>query len=244
MSDQLINPDCGGGHSAGFRFTERRVGAVLSLVPAASELSQKRALDIGCNEGAFSRILCEKGYECLGIDIDDKRIETARRSLNSERLKFEVQNATELGTPDGSYDLILCLEVIEHLDDPEKLLDEIRRVMKPEGLLIISTPNNCSLEGLAGRALQAIGGRRWNAWDPTHQRIYSSLEFLRLMDRHRFRPVRIIGYYYWPSVYRFERMRLLNGLQSVFDPLRYACCSQFPFNRLGFDIIGAFSLRR
>jgi 2-polyprenyl-3-methyl-5-hydroxy-6-metoxy-1,4-benzoquinol methylase len=91
MSDQLIKPNCRGGHSKGLGFSERKGGAVLSPVPAVSEMYEKRALENGCGGGAFSRSLCEKGRGCLGIDVNEERIETARRSLYSERLNSEVQ---------------------------------------------------------------------------------------------------------------------------------------------------------
>lgn len=101
----------------------------------------ERLLDIGCGVGAvglyLGRILNVK--EVYGVEISEKRAEAAREKgiqavlcdINQGHLPFE----------DGKFDAIFCGEIIEHLVDPDYLLDEIRRILAPEGMCVLTTPN-------------------------------------------------------------------------------------------------------
>jgi len=211
----------------------------MSLIPHVGEAFEKKALDVGCGEGGLTRMLWEKGYKSFGIDVDQEKIETAKKRFGATELNFEMQDAAALKFPDKSFDLVLCLELIEHIDDPEGLLIEIARVLKPGGTLVISTPNRFSPEGLAGRILARIRGRRWDAWDESHQRVFSSHEFLRLLNKKGFKPNKIVGYYYFPSIHHFRYLPCLNKLQGVFDFARYAHFAHPFLNRVGFDTICA-----
>lgn len=223
------------------KYVKIRNNIIYSLVPCAGETrlaEEKRALDIGCAHGILTRLLSERGYNSFGIDIDRDRVETARKNFGNTRLHFDVQDARSLEFPYQSFDLVLCLEVIEHLRDPEELLTEIRRVLRPEGLLIISTPNMCSLEGLIGKVLAMISGRRtWKAWDETHEQVFSAKEFLELLKRSGFEPSKTVGYYYFPYIHRLDAVPFAKKVQGAFDFARYAHFT-WPFlNRVGFSII-------
>lgn len=244
MSDRVVTLSDQYCHASLLKYLRGRTDIVSSLIPSAGGGSPKTALDIGCGGGVFTKMLSAKGYECLGIDTDRERIETAQKDFGTERSKFEVQDATQLKCPSKSYDVVLCLEVIEHLGNPEHLLTEIRRVTKPEGLVVFSTPNRCSPEGLAGMTLQRLGGRKWNAWDPTHVTIFSSSEFLRLLRDNGLEPVRVVGYCYFPSVYRFKSWTFPAKVQDMFDFLRYAHSARPLLNQFGFNLNCACVLQR
>src|SRR5207244_1612553 len=85
------------------------------------------------------------------------------------------------GLAPKSFELVLCLELIEHIYAGEELLARIYDVLTPGGSLVISTPNWLSLEGLAGFYFQIRRHERWTAWDSTHVRIYSSFELVRVL---------------------------------------------------------------
>lgn len=89
----------------------------------------KTALDVGCRDGYWSEKLKARGYDVTSIDIETSygRVVDANR-----RLPFG----------DASFDLIWCSEVIEHLRDPEFTLAEFKRVLRPGGQLLMTTPNN------------------------------------------------------------------------------------------------------
>lgn len=95
-----------------------------------------RILDVGCGSGFFMLML---GRGVTGLD-DVENVEVCRRrglqaySVDLEKDRFPFK--------DESFDVATCLEVLEHLEDPRNALDEIFRVLKPNGYLLISTPNS------------------------------------------------------------------------------------------------------
>lgn len=99
--------------------------------------------DIGCNSGTQSRCWLEKGHTVHGIDISSKLIEIAieRTKEFYQNSKFEVCNATKLPWQDNSFDVCILPELIEHIQDWEKCLEETIRVIKPGGTLFLSTTN-------------------------------------------------------------------------------------------------------
>ena len=100
-----------------------------------------RLLDVGCGDGDFTMLLKKvlDVKEVYGIDISPKAVEIANKKgftavqvdIDAEKFSFE----------DGYFDIIVCGEVIEHLFDPDHLLDEIYRVLKRKGICLLTTPN-------------------------------------------------------------------------------------------------------
>jgi SAM-dependent methyltransferase len=100
----------------------------LGLVPPGEG---KKALDVGARAGVQTAWLRSRGYQVTPIDYEPVTDECLQVDAN-QRLPFE----------DGSFDLVWCSEVIEHLVDPAFSLAELRRVTKPGGLLVLTTPNS------------------------------------------------------------------------------------------------------
>jgi SAM-dependent methyltransferase len=111
-----------------------------------SEAVGDTVLDIGCSQGIASIILGREGFTVTGIDIQPSRIDYAVADLENEpedvrsRVQFLVGNGVHIDVDDDSIDTVLLGEVIEHLSVPERLLEEIRRVLKPGGRVVITTP--------------------------------------------------------------------------------------------------------
>lgn len=102
---------------------------------------EKRVLDAGCGTAYGSEILAEAGAtEVVGIDIDSDLIAEAKDSV-STAVSLVAGDACELPFEDASFDLVVCFEVIEHVDDPGAILDELRRVVRPGGVVAVSSPN-------------------------------------------------------------------------------------------------------
>jgi len=99
----------------------------------------KLALDVGCREGDQSELLKKKGYKVKSIDIERKYKHCAIVDVN-KKLPFDK----------NSFDLIWSSEVIEHLDNPDRTIQEFRRILKPGGEMILTTPNSYSLVFLFG----------------------------------------------------------------------------------------------
>lgn len=101
----------------------------------------KRVLDIACGEGYGSRLLAEKATSVIGIDIDAEVIAHAQAKYNLDNLIFRQGNCSLLPLPDASIDLAISFETLEHHADHDAMLGELRRILVPEGVLLISTPD-------------------------------------------------------------------------------------------------------
>src|SRR5579864_6406197 len=114
------------------------------LVPDIVEFFAGAAniLDVGCSNGALLLRLHERlaGADLSGVDISDARVQLARQSAPFADLHVaDAQQALPFG--DSQFEAVSCIEVIEHLDAPGALVDEIYRVLKPGGKLFLTTPN-------------------------------------------------------------------------------------------------------
>jgi SAM-dependent methyltransferase len=98
-------------------------------------------LDVACGSGYGSHMLCQAGAKSvLGIDISSESINYASR-FAEDAVKFVQGDAQYLDLSDDSFDLVVSFETIEHTVNPKQFLSEVKRVLKPGGILIISTPN-------------------------------------------------------------------------------------------------------
>ncbi|MGB1205973.1 MAG: class I SAM-dependent methyltransferase [Chitinophagales bacterium] len=111
---------------------------------AANIPKRGKILDIGCGNGIISRALGEAGYEVLGIDLSEKAINLAKeynfwpnvnfKQLAAEDLIADKQNLQQ-------YDALICSEVLEHLQQPEILLQTAYELLKESGILLATVPN-------------------------------------------------------------------------------------------------------
>jgi SAM-dependent methyltransferase len=118
------------------------------------------ALDVGCNSGMYSRILSDFGFEnVLGVDIVEEMIRKANAAFGSEvpghAVRFEIRDAERLDLA-RRFDLVLCTEVIEHVDHPDRVIANLKTVLAPGGVLIVSLPNRDSLPYLIARAIRRL----------------------------------------------------------------------------------------
>jgi len=108
---------------------------------AAGAVNGKEVLDAGCGVGYGAEMLAAAGASrVVGVDIAPKAIEDALRRADSIG-EFLVADLEQLPFAPRSFDAVVCFEVIEHLRRGELVLDELRRVLRPEGVLIVSSPN-------------------------------------------------------------------------------------------------------
>lgn len=108
---------------------------------AASFSDGRRVLDAGCGVGYGAEMLNRAGAAAVyAIDNSPAALELARASV-SEGVTLEQGDVAALPYPDDSFDLVVCFEVIEHIEQPERVLDELARVLHADGLLLLSSPN-------------------------------------------------------------------------------------------------------
>lgn len=118
---------------------------------AAPILAGKRVLDAACGEGYGSRLLARSAAAVCGVDISAEAIGHARgRYGDCANLEFQVADCTALPFADASFDAIVSFETLEHLSAQDALLADFRRVLKPDGFLLISSPDKHVYSDLAG----------------------------------------------------------------------------------------------
>ncbi len=109
----------------------------------------KNVLDIACGTGYGSKMLALGGAKSvLGGDIDQESIALARAKYQQAGVRFEVMNGIEMAAEDGSFEVVISFETIEHIKEAEKFVAELARVLKSQGRLILSTPNRIATKKL------------------------------------------------------------------------------------------------
>ena len=111
-----------------------------------------RVLDAACGEGYGSQLLAQAGADVLGLDISSEAIAHARvRYAGQAGLRFDCLDVTTLkALPDASFDVIVSFETLEHVHAQEAMLDGFARLLAPDGLLLISSPDKRTYSDLRG----------------------------------------------------------------------------------------------
>ncbi|MGH9869778.1 MAG: class I SAM-dependent methyltransferase [Candidatus Polarisedimenticolia bacterium] len=108
-----------------------------AVVDWMGDVRSRRILDLGCAKGRFVRALTAMGADVVGTDPALAMLRPARRAGGS----YVQSTATRLPFGEGSFDGVICVEVIEHIPDVDRALDEIARVLKPGGRAILIDKN-------------------------------------------------------------------------------------------------------
>lgn len=143
-------------------FRRRRAHKVMDLSPPG------RILDIGCGRGLMLATLKQAGWTVLGTQVSKNAAAYAQEVLGIEVI---VGDVLEARFPSQSFDVITLYQVLEHLPNPGEYLDEIHRLLKPGGWLILEVPN-------AGGVEARLFGCAWLAWDPPHHLYHFAPEVL------------------------------------------------------------------
>ena len=100
----------------------------------------KDVLDAACGVGYGTAVLAQRARRAVGVDRDPPAIAYARSHYDSPNIQFLEQDLDELEFPDESFDVVCSFETIEHLDECERFLAGVRRLLRPGGLFFVSTP--------------------------------------------------------------------------------------------------------
>ena len=114
---------------------------------AAGSWSGRRVLDLGCGGGFMSEAIAREGASVVGVDPAVRAIAAARAHAARQRLKirYRVGRAEKIPLPDASVDRVVCVDVLEHVDDLRRCCREIARVLKPGGVFLFDTINRTRL---------------------------------------------------------------------------------------------------
>ena len=108
---------------------------------AARHVAGRDVLDAACGEGYGAAWLARHAKSVTGLDVDAPTIAAARAKYLAPGLRFETGSVAAMPFADASFDCVVSFETLEHLAEQQAMLAELRRVLRPDGVLIISTPN-------------------------------------------------------------------------------------------------------
>ena len=149
----------------------------------------ERVLDVGCGEARFTSELMRAGARAIGIDVAEEPLRRARARDGALDVRLvAIEGEWEL--EDAGFDVVWAGEVIEHVADTAAWLSQVRRVLRPHGTLLLSTPANAPLT-LAHAALSKRAFAR--RFDPVgeHLRFYSRRTLARLIEEFGFERVSV-----------------------------------------------------
>lgn len=123
----------------GWWFGNARNNLVGSLLEKyIPEYSDKKALDVGCSEGAFLDYLSDKKINVQAIDIDENAIEFCRERGYGDKVKYG--SLLDIPYENETFDIVFLLDIVEHVKDDHKAVEEVSRVLKPAGTAVIIVP--------------------------------------------------------------------------------------------------------
>lgn len=158
--------------------------AIESLIAGGRPL---QVLDAGCGNGFITSQFARLGHCVAGIDLSEHGIELARRANPSVR--FEVRSVyddLEKILPNGGWDLIVALEVIEHLFSPRAFLDNMHRYLRPTGNLLLSTPYHGYVKNLAISLANGWDRHHTVDWECGHIKFFSPRTLARMLESSGF----------------------------------------------------------
>jgi 2-polyprenyl-3-methyl-5-hydroxy-6-metoxy-1,4-benzoquinol methylase len=149
--------------------------SLLAMLPAPLTASgQKiRILDLGCGNGSFSNLLTKLGYAVVGVEESASGVAIAQQ--NYPGCQFIQGSIYELSHPDlqNSFDIVISVEVIEHLFNPKALVTAAKYCLKPEGKFILTTPYHGYLKNLALAVSGKMDAHFTVLWDGGHIKFFS-----------------------------------------------------------------------
>lgn len=104
-------------------------------------IKDKIVLDIASGEGYGCNLMSKEAKFVYGVDIDDITVQEAKLKYRDKKIEFLIGSTSEIPIEDSSIDVVVSFETIEHHDMHNEMMSEVKRVLRPKGLLIISTPD-------------------------------------------------------------------------------------------------------
>jgi hypothetical protein len=141
---------------------------------------KKEVLDVGSGEGYGSALLGMVAQQVFGVDPSPEAVARASRNYRIARVSFTVGDYAAIPLPDASVDVVLSFETLKGVANPEKFFCEVKRILRPDGLLLISTPNAKANKDLA------------TGPNPSQAKELDRVEFRAILSRH-FSNYRLLG---------------------------------------------------
>lgn len=200
----------------------------------------RRVIDVASGGGAYADVAratipgrprffaADRQFACVG-----------GYRINHPWTAGALADVTALPFRPGSFDVAMCLDIIEHLDDDVAFLRGVGQLIRPGGWIVVSTHNSRSLTHAIGLATSALQGKRWLGWDPTHVRFYNERSLRAKLGAAGFELAAIKGTYYLPfhlparlASWPFERLGLERAARAVYNVVHApAYALNYPFEK-------------
>lgn len=121
--------------------------AVLAEHLGPERLADARVLNLGCSTGMIDEAIAGQVREVVGIDIDQVAVDAANKRVTRPNCRFMIGDAMAIDLPDGSFDVVICSQVYEHVPDATRMMKEVHRVLAPGGVCYFAATNRfCVIE--------------------------------------------------------------------------------------------------
>ena len=172
--------------------------ARLQFVERFVVLSGLRVLDVGCGGGILSEALAERGASVLGIDLAESALQAAEAHRAGQAVEYRLESSRETAARGEVFDVVTCMEMLEHVADPAAVLRDIHALLKPGGWAFFSTINR-TLKARLGAVYAAAYLQRLVP-QGTHQNDWfiKPAELSRMAERAGLTPVAFCGMDYLP----------------------------------------------
>ncbi len=197
----------------------------LSMLESATKFQGGRVLDLGCATGSFITLAKEK-FEVWGLEISHDAVNSAKARNSEIAEKILCGSIEDTPLPEKSFDAVTCWDVIEHVEHPVAVIDKIKRILKPGGALLLSTPNSGALSA-------RVFGRRWAFMTPPeHICLFNRATMYKLLSSCDFSVERWGSYGKWVNMgfllYKIRKSNILPIPQKWIALLQEAKIGTFP----------------
>jgi 2-polyprenyl-3-methyl-5-hydroxy-6-metoxy-1,4-benzoquinol methylase len=161
---------------------------LLELLSQAKLSSQAklRVLDLGCGNGSLSHLIAQQGYEVVGVEDSESGINFARQSFPDCHFIQASIYDLPYAELENSFDIVLSVEVIEHLLYPKELVRAAKKCLKPNGRLILTTPYHGYLKNLVLATSGKMDKHFTSLWDGGHVKFFSVATLRQLLETENY----------------------------------------------------------
>ncbi|MBM9612701.1 methyltransferase domain-containing protein [Desulfobulbus rhabdoformis] len=173
-------------------------------VKAQKIVKGKDVLDLGCNSGYGTNLLSQSCNRIVGVDVSPMALEVGNARYLRGNLSFKLVDGVSLPFGDQSFDVVTSFQVVEHLPEYSAYFNEIRRVLKPDGLLLLTTPNG---------AIRVNPGEK--PWNRFHVHEFRAVELEELLHGY-FPHVQVFGQFASERAYSIEFNRCVAARDNIY----------------------------